>query len=67
MDLTLELDQPVLECGVQTAAPQHRKPQDGVSTLALSLDHDKFFALYDDLLQAHALVQHAQAARAALE
>lgn len=58
IELSLELSEPALECTTLpskalTAELNLRDP----SRLQLCVDQDKFFSLYEDLIQAHALLQ----------
>ncbi|TYZ61825.1 hypothetical protein PybrP1_010890, partial [[Pythium] brassicae (nom. inval.)] len=60
VDLNFELDRPALECAMRPAGGAKREAGGGggaSSLLELTMDKDKFLALYDDLLQAQALLQ----------
>ncbi|GAB9475907.1 hypothetical protein Gpo141_00012983 [Globisporangium polare] len=59
IELSLELSEPALECA---ALPVSKIPKAELnltdpSSLLLNMDQDKFFALYEDLIQVQALLQ----------
>ncbi|KAJ0391182.1 hypothetical protein P43SY_010461 [Pythium insidiosum] len=55
IELRLELDAPVLECGLPDA--RRTDPAKPSNVLSLTLSEDKFLAMYEELKQAHALLQ----------
>lgn len=60
MDLSFELDDQPLECAVRPVGRAQRQARDDgsvTSLLELTMDKGKFLALYDELLQAQALLQ----------
>ncbi|GLE05514.1 hypothetical protein PINS_up014537 [Pythium insidiosum] len=63
VELRLELDAPALECGASPNSSRSVESSAPSNVLSLTLSEDKFLAMYEELKQAHALLQQCASTR----